>query len=206
MHFTLYHPQYIIMFQILFVGFGRLTPFNPLENVGDLKHRIVIWASGKTRVSTRTWRARVMGKRRADLRDQFLMGKDARALAARHLYCPEKKIVRIWRARDMGKWRADLREEFFVGKDARFKIFKIFQNFQNFQKFSQIFKNFQKNLKFSKFSILFKNFQNFQHFQHFQNFVLCLFVYAFLSLKSLFVSQPLTKGSYRAARQGQLNI
>ena len=89
-----------------------------------------ILASGKTRVSTRTWRARVMGKRRADLRDQFLMGKDARALAARHLYCPEKKIVRIWRARDMGKWRADLREEFFVGKDARFKIFKIFQIFK----------------------------------------------------------------------------
>ena len=42
-------------------------------------------ASGKTRVSTRTWRARVMGKRRADLRDQFLMGNDARALAARRL-------------------------------------------------------------------------------------------------------------------------
>ena len=38
------------------------------------------------------------------------------------------------------------------------------------------------------------------------SFCLSLFVYAFLSLKSLFVSQPLTKGSYRAARQGQLNI
>ena len=37
-------------------------------------------------------------------------------------------------------------------------------------------------------------------------FCLSLFVYAFLSLKSLFVSQPLTKGSYRAARQGQLSI
>ena len=38
------------------------------------------------------------------------------------------------------------------------------------------------------------------------SFCLSLFVYAFLSLKSLFVSQPLTKGSYRVARQGQLNI
>ena len=38
------------------------------------------------------------------------------------------------------------------------------------------------------------------------SFCLFLFVYAFLSLKSLFVSQPLTKGSYRAARQGQLSI
>ena len=41
-----------------------------------------ILAPGKTRVSMHTWRARVMGKRRADLRDQFLMGNDARTLAA----------------------------------------------------------------------------------------------------------------------------
>ena len=95
-------------------------------------------ASGKTRVSTRTWRARVMGKRRADLRDQFLMGKDARALAARHLYCPEKKL---WGYDARATWVNDARicgrnflwEKTRASKFSKFfKIFKIFKIFEFF--------------------------------------------------------------------------
>ena len=55
-------------------------------------------ASGKTRVSTRIWRARVMGKRRADLRDQFLMGNDARAsfVLSRKKNCEDMTRARHW--------------------------------------------------------------------------------------------------------------
>ena len=145
---------------------------------------VQIWASGKTRVSTRIWRARVMGKRRADLRDQFLMGNDARALAARHLYCPEKKL---WGYDARATWVNDARicgrnflwEKTRASKFSKFlKIFKIFKIFKNFQKFSKnfkIFKDFQnfqhfrilkflKTLKILKFLKIFKNFENFENF------------------------------------------
>ena len=65
-HIQRWHPELEI--------YTLLAPQNALAG-------IVFLASGKTRVSTRP----------RDLWDQFLMGNDARALAARHLYCPEKK-------------------------------------------------------------------------------------------------------------------
>ena len=86
-----------------------------------------------------------MGKRRADLRDKFFMGFNARALAARHLYCPEKKLwrydARAWWVKDARicgtnvLWEKTRASKF--SKFLKFLKFSKFQNFQNFQKFSR---------------------------------------------------------------------